>query len=401
MTTGEPLNKERRLRMLRSHPVRTGRCIVSCFLFFLFTGPFPSQASQAVDHNGFYAVTGPCNLEFPADHGPHPGYRTEWWYFTGNLQSESGRRFGFQLTFFRRQISAPGADKHWPEPSSAWRTNQVYLAHAALTDVSFSRFHHSERISRGALELAGARSNGSRTRIFLGDWSAELSGEEILLRVRTEDFSCSLSLTPRKPPVLHGEGGYSRKGPSPDQASCYASFTRLAASGTVALGKETHPVQGHAWMDHEFSSAPMDTNLAGWDWFSLQFENGTELMIYLMRLKSGEYLPVSSGTFVDVDGRAVPIEYVSINARVLDLWESPQSKARYPLRWRIEVSSPRMDILVTPNVENQEMLTPESTRVTYWEGSVSARASVDDGRIVEGMGYMELTGYAGFMGGHF
>jgi predicted secreted hydrolase len=194
----------------------------------------------AGDESDFLSVTGPCNLTFPKDHGPHPGYRTEWWYYTGNLQAESGARFGYQLTFFRSQISPSDAQKKWPRPTSAWRTQQIYLGHAAVSDISGKRHLQAEQVARQALGLAGTSEAAGNTIIFIKNWRAQIGGNTHILKAITDAFSYDLTLQAAKKPVLHGQAGYSRKGSTPRSASCYYSVTRLISGGTLTV-----PGAGH------------------------------------------------------------------------------------------------------------------------------------------------------------
>jgi len=353
-----------------------------------------AAGSSAADVGSAYpGISGPCRFQFPRDHGPHPDYRTEWWYYTGNVEASDGRHFGFQLTFFRSRVSPPGAEQNWPIPSSAWRTPQIYLAHAAVSDISRQRFYHDERVTRGALGLGGAETSGDSTTVSLHDWSADIHEGRHRLQARSERFALELEAVPLKPPVAHGAEGYSRKGPRPGQASCYYSLTRLRIHGNLRIGDETFPVGGLAWMDHEYSSAPLDAELAGWDWFSLQFDDDTELMVYLLRTRAGDYSAHSAGTFVGPSGERVHLPLEMLETEVLERWKSPHSGADYPLRWRIRIPSLQIDLLVEPRIRDQELLTPGSTRITYWEGSVSTRGRVG-GKPTRGTGYMELTGYA-------
>jgi len=346
----------------------------------------------AEDENAYLSVTGPCSLEFPKDHGAHPGYRTEWWYYTGNLHSENGNQYGFQLTFFRSQISPPGADQQWPRPPSAWRTAQVYLAHAAVSDIVGKQHFYSEDVSRAALGMSGVTQSGSQTLIFLKNWSAQLDSESHVLKANTDAFSFELKFKPAKPVVLHGDRGYSLRGSTPQRASCYYSFTRLEGQGRITIGGDNVAVTGSAWMDHEFSTSPLEPGIAGWDWFSLQLSDETEIMVYLLRTDTGGLHPASSGTFVDADGTTRPIARAEIDVEVLDIWKSNNPSARYPARWRMQISPLSMDIKINSNLPDQEMRTVGSTGVTYWEGSVSIQGFKEN-RPVNGQGYIELTGY--------
>jgi predicted secreted hydrolase len=353
-----------------------------------------SRPVFAEDEDAYLSVTGPCNLEFPKDHGAHPGYRTEWWYYTGNLRAENDNRYGFQLTFFRSQISPPGAEKNWPRRPSAWRTAQVYLAHAAVSDIAGQQHLQAETLSRAALGMAGSTQAAQHTTVFLNNWSAQIEAELHTLKVNTADFSYELNLKPAKPAVLHGDRGYSLKGATPERASCYYSFTRLGGQGRITIGGETVAVTGSAWMDHEFSTALLEPGISGWDWFSLQLSDGTEIMVFLLRTETGRLHTASSGTFIDEDGTTRPIAKTEINVQVLDTWKSKQSAARYPARWRMQIAPLKIDVKLSSNLPDQEMRTLGSTGETYWEGSVSLEGFKDK-LPVKGEGYVELTGYAG------
>jgi predicted secreted hydrolase len=363
--------------------------LFSLFLSILTIGAL----SFAADPDGYLSVSGPCNLVFPKDHGSHPGYRTEWWYYTGNLEAETGDRYGFQLTFFRSQINAPGAEKRWPQPPSVWRTRQIYLGHAAITDIFNKRHLQSELMARGTLGLAGASQEAIDTIVFIKNWSAKIGAHRHLLKTVSDDFSYELTLKPVKPPVLHGQAGYSRKGSTPERASCYYSFPRLKTEGALTIGRKTIPVRGLSWMDHEFSTAPLEPGIIGWDWFSLQLSDQTEIMLFLLRNEEGRFNPASSGTFIDVSGKPRHLTKNDFRVDVLDSWKSPRSQAVYPVHWRLTVFPLAIQLTLQANISDQEMRTPATTGVTYWEGSISINGSV--GKYpVKGSGYVELTGYA-------
>lgn len=347
----------------------------------------------ADDELDYLSVTGPCNLTFPKDHGSHAGYRTEWWYYTGNLQVDSGEQYGYQLTFFRSQISAHGAESKWPKPHSAWRTQQVYAGHAAISDISEKRHLQSELIARGSLGIAGVSQKADLTTIFIKNWSAQISPSRHILKAFSDDFSFELSLLPAKPPVLHGKAGYTRKGSTPERASCYYSFARLRSEGALIIDGRTIPVQGFSWMDHEFSSAPLEPGIVGWDWFSLQLSDQTEIMVYLLRKQGGELNSASSGTFIDKSGKPRHLTKDDFRIDILDSWKSPRSKAVYPARWRLMIFPLSLELTITPTLSDQEMQTQASTGVTYWEGSVSVNGLAGK-QPLKGVGYVELTGYA-------
>lgn len=341
---------------------------------------------------GFFKVRGPCGMRFPADHGAHEGYRTEWWYYTGNVQTETGRLFGFQLTFFRYQLS-PKGNVRQSDASSPWRTNQVYFAHAALSDVLQGRFRYEEKALRGAGGLAGVDVAKEIVRVWVHPWKTDIGPNRHELHAEARNFALDLHLVPQKPVVLHGTEGYSLKGSDPEQASCYYSLTRLKAQGTVRVEGEDHPVTGLAWMDHEYSSEPLEPGLQGWDWFSLQFDDGTELMLFGLRQKDGTWHPASSGTFVDISGETQHLNRGDLVLDAVSLWKSPRSKATYPAGWRLKVPSLDLHLEIRPNLADQELETGSTTGVTYWEGSVSCKGE-REGRSVRGLGYVELTGYA-------
>jgi len=348
----------------------------------------------AEDENGYLSVTGPCNLEIPKDHGDHPGYRTEWWYYTGNLRSETGNQYGFQLTFFRSQISPPGADQKWPRHPSAWRTQQVYLGHAAVSDITGKQHLAAEDVSRAALGMAGVTQSARHTTVFLKNWSTEIEADTHKLKVNTADFSYELTLKPAKPAVMHGDRGYSRKGSTPGRASCYYSFTRLDGQGSIRIGETTVMVTGSAWMDHEFSTEVLEPGIIGWDWFSLQLSDKTEIMVFLLRTEQGGLHAASSGTYIDADGTTRHIANAEFSVEVLDTWKSKQSKTRYPARWRLHIVPLAIDVTIVSRLPDQEMRTLRTTGIRYWEGSVSIDGTKNK-QPVNGKGYVELTGYAG------
>jgi predicted secreted hydrolase len=360
--------------------------------FYLMIG-LAGHKVTAEDQDGYLVVTGPCHQTFPKDHGPHPGYRTEWWYYTGNLVAESGDRYGYQLTFFRSQISPTNAAQDWPRPSSAWRTQQIYAGHAAISDLSRKKHRHAEIMAREALGMAGISQNSDTTTVFINTWSTTISPDSHVLAARTADFLIDLTLQAAKPPVLQGQAGYSRKGSAAQSASCYYSLTRLNTKGLLKVDGKAIAVEGLSWMDHEFSSAPLEDGIVGWDWFSLQFSDQTELMLYLLREDNGKINAASSGTFIDPSGKPHYLTREDFSVTALEQWKSPRSEAVYPVAWRINIVPLAMEVTVEANLTDQEMVTSASTGVTYWEGSVSASGSIAK-QPVKASGYVELTGYA-------
>jgi predicted secreted hydrolase len=349
-------------------------------------------AAGAASAEGFSRAEGPQPLAFPADHGPHPDFQTEWWYFTGNLGTADGRHFGYQLTFFRRALVPPAERLARP---SDWAADQIYMAHLALSDVAGRDFEAVERFSRGAAGLAGARA--APFAVWLEDWSiAETEGGDWQMRAAVEGLSLDLALRDTKGPILQGDEGYSRKGPEPGNASYYYSLTRLETAGSVQVAGETYEVDGLSWMDHEYSTSALSAGQVGWDWFSLQLDDGTELMVFQIRRDDGLIDPYSSGTLVAADGERRHLEQGDFDIVVERAWRSPHTGADYPAEWTITIPAAGLTLGLEPYLADQEL----NVSYAYWEGAVRV-AGERDGRPVSGDGYIELTGYAGSMQGQF
>lgn len=348
-------------------------------------GPTLSEA-LATDTTGYARVTGPVPLAFPRDHGPHPAYKLEWWYFTGNLATDGGRRFGYEFTIFRNALAPTDSTA---VRSSDWATNQLYFAHFALTDVEAEAFYYDERFSRGAAGLAGAQARPFR--VWLEDWQVEGFGEGVdSLRVTAaaSGFALELVLDPVKPVALQGDRGYSRKGPGAGNASTYYSWTRLASTGRVRIGGDTHAVRGLSWMDREWSTSMLTEEQSGWDWFALHLDDGRDLMYYRLRSADPTDTRFDHGIVVAPDGRSETLDGDDVRLEVVDYWTSPHSGARYPSTWRLFVPEEELALLLVPTVRDQEL----DLTVRYWEGAVEVRR-VDDPEALLGHGYIELTGY--------
>ena len=342
-----------------------------------------TEALGGEPEGGFARATAPRRFSFPADHGPHTGFRTEWWYFTGNLTTAEGRRFGYQLTFFRVALKPGPAVR-----SSRWGANEVFMAHFAVTDVAGNQFHYAERFSRAALGLAGA--GGSPLAVRLEDWSAlETSAIPWSMQLAARDNETAVDLQVRSigPVVLNGEGGLSRKGSRPGSASYYYSLPRMETSGTIRIGKETFAVAGLSWLDREWSTSALERDQAGWDWFALQLADGRELMFYRLRRSDETDDPFSSGTFVAADGTSRHLAREDVALEVTGHWQSTASGVSYPSRWRLRVPSESLDLEIVPRLADQEL----RATIRYWEGAVTVRpmAAGSPG----GSGYVELTGY--------
>ncbi|MBZ5576729.1 MAG: carotenoid 1,2-hydratase [Acidobacteriia bacterium] len=319
------------------------------------------------------------HFQFPRDHFDHPEFRTEWWYYTGNVHAGNGHRYGFELVFFRQ-----GQRRGPSDNPSAWRVDDLYLAHLALTDIDGKRFHSHQRLNRAGPGIAGA--SLAQTRIWNGNWESKWdpnSGRQTLSAV-AEDLRFTLRLTPRKPPILNGENGLSQKAEGVGKASYYVSFPLLAVEGSV----NNMDVTGTAWMDHEWFTHQLESFQAGWDWFSVQLENNTEFMLFQLRHLDGTVDPYSSGTYIDPNGRATHLRRSDFQLQPLEFWTSPSTHARYPIRWRISIPSLRVAMECAAAIPDQELVSEDTTAPTYWEGAVAYRGSA------AGVGYMELTGYA-------
>ena len=315
----------------------------------------------------------PAPLVFPRDHGAHPDAPVEWWYYTGHLSGGAGRSYGFQLTFFR--------------------VHEVHLAHFAWTDAARRRFVYEEKTHLGLPGIASAAEG--RLDVSNEDWSAKVGADgSHLLEASGRVGRLELRLTPAKPPVLHGPNGISRKGAGPAEFSRYVSITRLTARGSLTTGSRREPLSGDAWFDHEWGSGVLPAGAAGWDWFAVQLDDASELMLYRMRGPDGSATPFSSGTFVPPRGAPVPVGWRDVSLTESARWISPRSRARYPAAWRITVAPLDLDVMVEPLVADQELDTSASTGVTYWEGACAVRGT-RAGRPVSGKAYVELTGYSG------
>ena len=322
---------------------------------------------------------------FPQDHAAHPDFRTEWWYYTGHLRTTKGRSFGFQLTFFRHALRPPTA-----QTKSKWALHTLYFVHFAITDEDGDRYRFQEKVSRGALNMAGA--DPVAYHVWIEDWEARLQDNTHRLKAGKEDMGIDLILAPTKEAVVHGKNGVSQKAVGEGYASHYYSLTRMRVTGLLNWEGRTHEVTGLAWMDHEFGSNQLRDYQVGWDWFSVQLDNQTELMIYIIRHRNGQADPASSGTLILPDGRSEHVPLGGFEVEALGSWRSKKSGTVYPSGWRLKVPRRQLELELIPTVKGQELTTRKSTLVNYWEGSVGVRGAFE-GKGVRGRGYVELTGY--------
>ena len=334
---------------------------------------------------GFARADHVRQFTFPQDHGPHPDFQTEWWYYTGNLDAADGHHFGYQLTFFRRAITPTVTTR-----ASDWATNQIYFAHLAITDVKNNSHWATERFSRGAAGLAGA--SGEPYHVWLENWnvtSLNADGSDVQLHADDSGHAVTLALKSEKPIVLHGDQGLSQKSSGVGNASYYYSFTRLATDGTITVNGQTVAVKGLSWMDHEFSTTVLGKDAVGWDWFSIQLSDQREVMYFQIRQKDGSIEPMSGGTLVEPDGSSHALTREQVNVQVLNTWTSPESGGVYPSRWRVSIPSANIQLTLKPYVADQEM----RVSIVYWEGAVEITGT-SNGAPVTGSGYVEMTGYA-------
>ena len=348
--------------------------------------------ASPADEGIWREITGPPVLDLPRDHGAHPNTRTEWWYVTGLVNGDDGRRYGFQITFFRQGLAAGG-----PAPgSSILRARQIAAAHLAIADIEAGEFHHAERLRRSGGGLAGWSTDDLA--VWLDDWEMRRddTGRLKIVAVDMETgIGLDLTLEPRKPIVLQGDSGYSQKGPSPGNASAYLSWTRLSVGGAIEIDGRTIAVDGNAWLDHEWGSSQLGDGVVGWDWLSLRLADGRDLMVYQLRRGDGSADSYSSGTVVAADGSTIRLRQDNFEITPLEWWTSTATGGRYPVRWRINVPEHGIHLEIVGLLPNAELDGRATTGVVYWEGPVEATGSH------RGEGYVELTGYAGSLEGRF
>ena len=342
------------------------------------------------DISGFARAIEPWDWRFPRDHGAHPDLQTEWWYYTGNLATTEGRRFGFQFTIFRRGISP-----HARASDSEFRASDIYLAHFTVSDIKSGAFYHDLRYARGGAGLAGAEVDPFY-RVWLEDWQVSAlddNANKTRVTAASDDYAIDLNLYQMKPPALQGMGGLSPKSAEIGNASYYYSLTRLVTEGAVTVGEETLIVSGVSWMDHEFSTSALGDDAQGWDWFGLIFDDNTELMVGQIRQVDGSVEPAFGGLFVDANGGTRYLDAADFSIAVTDSWRSPHSDAEYPAGWDISVEGDDgFRIQVAPLTPDQEL---HSADIVYWEGAVKISGDKT------GYGYAELTGYVGSMRNRF
>ncbi len=352
-------------------------CVLGCALVC-------TAAAQNAANGGWAIALPGYQIALPRDNYPHYNFRTEWWYFTGNLQTADGRAFGYELTFFRHGYRPPGAG----EPAtSRFVINDVKFAHFAVTDIGANQFHYDSRVSRGAYGEAGF---GQGTKLaWINDWELDWTNNYDL-KAASNGYAIDLELEPEKPVVLEGKSGFSQKAAGDGHASYYYSITRLRTRGSIKIGTETYRVDGISWYDREWATNQLAPDQAGWNWFAIQLGDGSELMLYRMRLKNGGIDSHSNGKWIGNDGATIDLAENDFQLEAVSTWMSPVSHAVYPVSWRLDIPKLDLNLELTPAIENQEL----NVAVVYWEGAIRIKGS-RSGKPLDGVGYMELTGYQG------
>jgi predicted secreted hydrolase len=353
------------------------------FLLVLIASSAYGQTRKSLSPKYQEALPG-YTYQFPRDDFSHDAFRIEWWYYTGNLKSERGRHFGYQLTFFRVGLEGDSPI----ENASKWKVDQIYFAHMTVSDIHEKKFYFFERINRKGIKNAGAESD--RFKIWNSDWSLTADGKKQKIKAQENETGIELNLTPIKNRVFHGENGISIKGSDKGNASHYFSLTRMQTDGSVFIKGKEFKVVGSSWMDREFSSNFLNPSLVGWDWFSFKLDNQTEIMLYQLRQKDGGIDPHSSGTLISADESSQNISKFSISPK--SSWTSEHTGVTYPAIWKINLPESDTHLQVTPDFSDQELYNLRSISGSYWEGSVSIKGTMK-GKPVTGKGYVELVGY--------
>ena len=346
-----------------------------------------ASAMGSADTAGFEKAAKERKFVFPYDNGAHPTFRTEWWYFTGNLTSKEGKKFGYQFTIFRNAISVVKTDS-----ASAWRSNQIYMGHFAVTDIDKDKFYYFERFSRDGNKLAGTET--SPFKVWIEDWKVTETGAgkyefpSVRITANEKDINLDLELMLAKPIVLQGQNGLSQKSKEAGNASYYYSATRIKTTGIIKVEGKENDVEGSSWLDREWSTSALADYQKGWDWFSLQLDNNMEIMYYQLRNKDGSVDETSKGSIVFPDGKKENIRTDEVELKVTGEWKNADGKL-YPSGWTLKIPSRNISLTIRPAIKNQEL----NLSIKYWEGSVITEGTFE-GKNIAGRGYIELTGYA-------
>jgi predicted secreted hydrolase len=370
-------------------------------------GPKPPSSAKATE--GKQAPAFPWReakpgyvFSFPRDHAAHPDFKIEWWYYTGNVKAADGRRFGYQVTFFRVGID------HAPVNPSKWAVRDLYMTHLAVSDAKGQRYRFAEKLTRGGPGLAGAKADTYYT--WNDDWAAGLRGQgsgngdqgsgqkpQHVLVAKSPQAGIDLVLDEGKAPAINGINGINQKGAREGNASHYYSLTRMPTRGTLTIDGERFEVSGHSWMDHEFSTSFLEPEQRGWDWFSIQLSDHRELMLYRMRRADGSHDPRSSGTLIDANGRTTHLSNADFTLTPGRSTFKSKNGAVYPTEWTVSLPAHKIDLTVTTPLADQELSLVDSTGIAYWEGMIDV-AGRSGSQAVSGSGYLEMTGYHGSLG---
>lgn len=337
-----------------------------------------------------FAKSQPGRLwQFPRDHGDHREFQTEWWYFTGHLKSSQGRMFGFQWTVFRTSLIHP--QELSPNSASPWRGQSLYAGHVAVSDLANGKFYHQESFSRESLGMAGSKAE--HFEVWLPGVAGRTQGGHWILQAQKPPIGMDLKLQIPTKPVFHGSNGFSPKAPGVDHASHYYSLPKIPLEGTLQLLGKNYRVTGQAWMDQEFGSNQLSETQTGWDWFGLPLGEAGALMVYQLRDRRGPEHDYLSGTYVSPAGEVIPLSKSEIRLSSANPQPGQASGALYPNDWVIHIPDQGIKLQVKAAFPSQELATPGSTQVQYWEGSVQVTGNIKEQK-VQSKGYLEMTGYA-------
>lgn len=337
----------------------------------------------------FKAALPGYRYRFPEDHFSHDEFKTEWWYYTGHLESADHKAFGYELTFFRSGVPISDGVK-----GGAWEMKNVYMAHFAVSDIGNKKFFHDEKLSRAGAGSAGA-SGEKEYKVWIENWSASSrgAGRKHFLVAKSKGYSIDFELDEGKIPAIHGAHGVSQKASCAGCASHYYSLTRMPTKGVITVGDKQLAVQGTSWMDHEFGSNQLTADQVGWDWFSVQLDDGSDLMLYLMRLKNGSYDKHSSGTLINSDGSTTHLALNDYKVEASKLWNSPHTGGKYPTSFHVTIPSKQIDLQLDSVLADQELASKDKTGISYWEGACRVKGT-KAGSSIAGRAYVEMTGYS-------
>jgi len=357
---------------------------------FSLKGLLGSNDTPGTEPPAFKRAIGPREFQFPRDHLPHPEYKTEWWYFTGNLATAVGERFGYQFTLFRvALISWQASNK---KNLSSWRPSNIYMLHLALTDVNGEKIYHKQAMSRDSMGLAGVAYKDGYYQIWLDNWGLRSINQKqwlpLQLKVNEPEFAIDLQLNAVKPIILQGDKGLSQKSNQVGNASYYYSITRMPTQGSIRVGNKTYLVNGNSWFDREWSTSSLAANQKGWDWFALQLADGRDLMLYQLRLNDGSKDQTSYAIIVDEKGKQTQFNADQFEIQIHEYWQSPKTKIKYPISWQLSIPSLHLQLSVIPFLKHQEWI----GNFKYWEGAVAVKGMQNE-QLINGSGYLEMTGY--------